>query len=146
MANHLTFCLDIEWPCLRMFGLAHDIIGPGAVEILTIIDAPQPSASDTQLVLLLPQSRHQSTGIMASVDHIPPPMTTYVEPPRSNITAPPMASRADSMTTDMHIPGAWNGTNPGTPAPIGEDIKYFGQTLKTVPGTVQSYLRECGRY
>jgi hypothetical protein len=50
------------------------------------------------------------------------------------------------MTTDMHIPGAWNGTNPGTPAPIGDDIKYFGQTLKTVPGTVQNYLRECVSY
>jgi len=84
---------------------------------------------------------------MASVDHIPPPMTTYVEPPTSNVTAPPMAGRQDSvMTTDMHIPGAWNGTNPGTPAPIGEDLKYFGQTLKTVPGTVQNYLRECRRY
>jgi hypothetical protein len=79
---------------------------------------------------------------MASIDHIPPPMTAYAEPTTSKVTAPLMASRQDSlMSVEMHIPGAWNGTNPGTPAPIGEDFKYFGETLKTVPGTVQGYLR-----
>ena len=65
-------------------------------------------------------------------------MTTVEHP-----VAPPMAVRQDSiMTVDMHIPGAWNGTNPSTPVPIKEDMKYFGETLKTVPGTVQGYMRE----
>ena len=79
---------------------------------------------------------------MASIDRIPPP--TASEPPTSNVdvVAPPMAARSDSiMTADMHIPGAWNGTNPGTPSPIGDDLKRLGETLKTVPGTIQSYLR-----
>ncbi|PVF96154.1 hypothetical protein CPB86DRAFT_787300 [Serendipita vermifera] len=55
--------------------------------------------------------------------------------------APPMAARQDSIATmDMHIPGAWVGTNPSTPAPLSEDMKYFGQALKTLPGKVQEYL------
>ncbi|KAG9056137.1 hypothetical protein FS842_000229 [Serendipita sp. 407] len=64
----------------------------------------------------------------------PPPM-----PPA--VSTPPILTRQSSMrTVDMHIPGAWVGTNPGTPAPISEDLKYFGETLKTLPTTVQGYM------
>lgn len=77
---------------------------------------------------------------MAAVEH-PSPFTDISAVPRN--VAPPLPGRQDSiMTVDMHIPGAWNGTNPSTPAPITEDMKYFGETLKTVPGTVQGYMRE----
>lgn len=67
-----------------------------------------------------------------------PPTTTTTT---TTTTAPAMPARQDSLATvDMHIPGAWVGTNPSTPAPISEDIKYFGEQLKTLPSTVQNYI------
>jgi hypothetical protein len=75
-------------------------------------------------------------------------MTSIVQPtpPPAFQTPPsvtPAMTRSESMATaDMHIPGAWVGTNPGTPQPIGEDMQYLGEQLKTVPATVQGYLRE----
>jgi hypothetical protein len=80
-------------------------------------------------------------------------MTTFEPSPAMNpmtdrmSAAPPMAARQDSIATmDMHIPGAWVGTNPSTPAPISEDMKYFGQALKTLPDKVQGYLRESSSF
>ncbi|KAG8830048.1 hypothetical protein FRC17_005549 [Serendipita sp. 399] len=56
------------------------------------------------------------------------------------MSPPPMTHQESTRTVEMHIPGAWVGTNPSTPAPISEDLKYFGDALKTLPATVQGYL------
>lgn len=75
-------------------------------------------------------------------------MTSVVQPvPPPAFQTPlahtPIMERPESVATiDMHIPGAWNGTNPGTPAPIGDDMQYLGEQIKKVPATVQGYFRK----